>query len=204
LHCSHRGDARPRRSASVVVAVAMAGKHRRTPLRVDLELSAQLYRQMMEFPSIKQLRKNRQQAAIRARRLLAFILTKEVGPTVDVGGIDRLIADLEEPIADGPPFLSIRTLSTARLALAPINRPHSAFEYLVSVRLVEVYERHFGCEAGYRKQFIEFVEQFLVDFNIKKRNDENYSRDTIVKAIADKRAGKIRRKTNRSQLGKIN
>jgi hypothetical protein len=42
-----------------------------------------------------------------------------------------------------------------------------------------------------------------VDFNIKKRNGENYSRDSIVKAIADKRGGKIRRKTNRSQLGKI-
>jgi hypothetical protein len=196
---------------TAVQAVAMAGNNsltglrdQRTPLRADLELSARRYRQMMHLPSINEIRKNRQQAALRARRLLAFMRTKAVGATVDLGGIARLIDDLEVPISDR---LSVRILLPSP-ARAPITSPgltpdRSAFEFLVSVRLVEVYEKHFGCKAGYRKQFIEFVEQFLVDFNIKKRNGENYSRDSIVKAIADKRGGKIRRKTNRSQLGKI-
>jgi hypothetical protein len=57
--------------------MAMAGNNsllvrdQRTPLRADLQLSAQLYRQMMHLPPINEIRKNRQQAAFRVRLRLA-------------------------------------------------------------------------------------------------------------------------------------
>jgi hypothetical protein len=85
--------------------------------------------------------------------------------------------------------------------------PYSAFEWLTGVELPRIFEQLLPAmkakverdadRAAHRPPqgpYIRFARQFLIEFDIRKRNGLPYSDEAIAKALTNARSGRRRRK----------
>jgi hypothetical protein len=104
-------------------------------------------------------------------------------------------------------LLAKSELSSGRTnAKAPWRQERSPFEWLAGEKLPKIFEKHFAQEAGYTKDahqdgaaakadspYIRFAIAVLEGLGVKLRDGRPYAQDTIAKALADARSGRLRR-----------
>jgi hypothetical protein len=193
--------------ARIIKVVGIEGVDKAALLR-DLDFSGTHFRTRQAMARNRALRKDWEKVEATALKLVK-LLTGEMRKSLDVPDGHRAIVGSIMKAASR----RLRPQGVTKLAEAIIDKKLasalgvqqlSAFEWLVGVRLPNIFKKHFKVEAGYTRNpyadpgtvegaYIRFATESLKVLSVTK-NGKPYSAESIARAMSRAKGGKSRKK----------